>query len=782
MGAPEPSANQRRPVDPDRVDIILPEDFRMPPGGLHIRWPDGALEQEARLMDYKWYAALAYVRANRLNHNVIEGPHDRFGIIASGKGYNDTRQALHDLGLDDETCRRIGLRLHKVNVVWPLEATTTREFAEGLDEILVVEEKRQVIEYQIERGERHKVVAITIEGNRYFNTETLKERMYLRPASFLQFRHGRYSESFLERDVEAIESLYRSNGFRDVEVTSEIEHGIGGKANQMAIRIRINEGPQWLVEKLNVQGASEDNAATVLGMIQSQEGQPFSEFNSSIDRDNILDYYYNLGYPDAAFTYTFKPAQTPNRMILEYRITEGPQRFVRDVLIAGGLETTDEALVRDRLLIEPGDELSRSRILETQRRLYDLGIFARVNMSLQNPEGDEPRKYVLMDFEEARKWSVTGGVGAEIAKIGGCSTCLDAPAGSTGFSPRVSFGVTRRNFLGNGHIISFQSRASTLLKRGVLSYNAPQFRGDPDINLLFSGVYDDSRDVRTYSARRREGSVQIGQRWSRASTMLYRITYRRVSISDLKISDPVLIPQFLQPVRLGIVAGTYIQDRRDDPTDSHRGIYNTLDFGWATRLLASQEDFTRVLGHNATYHPFGLGSRYVLARSLTFGWMQKLGKTREIPLPERFFGGGPTSHRGFPSNQAGPRDLQSGFPLGGSAVLLNQVEFRYPLIGENISGSLFLDSGNVYSDLNKISLRVNQKGLDDFNYMVHALGFGLRYRTPVGPVRVDLAYSINPPRFFGCHGTLEQLLTSCPERRVQQISRFQFHFSLGQAF
>ena len=136
-------------VDPDRVDIVLPEDFQMPEGGLHIRWPDAPLEQEARLMDYKWYAALAYIRANRLNYNVIEGPNDRFGIIASGKAYNDTRQALHDLGLDDDTCRRIGLRLHKVNVVWPLEATITREFAEGLQEILVVEEKRQVIEYQL---------------------------------------------------------------------------------------------------------------------------------------------------------------------------------------------------------------------------------------------------------------------------------------------------------------------------------------------------------------------------------------------------------------------------------------------------------------------------------------------------------------------------------------------------------------------------------------------------------------------------------------------------------
>ena len=136
-------------VDAGRVQIVMPEDFQMPPGGLHIRWPDPALEQEARLMDFKWYAALAYIRANKLNYNVIEGPNDRFGIIASGKAYNDTRQALLDLGLDDATCRQLGIRLHKVNVVWPLEASMTRAFAQGLQEILVVEEKRQVIEYQI---------------------------------------------------------------------------------------------------------------------------------------------------------------------------------------------------------------------------------------------------------------------------------------------------------------------------------------------------------------------------------------------------------------------------------------------------------------------------------------------------------------------------------------------------------------------------------------------------------------------------------------------------------
>jgi len=136
-------------VDPDRVDIRLPEDFRMPAGGLNIRWPDSPLEMEARLLDYKLYAALAYCRTNRLNATVIDSPHARFGIVASGKAYLDTRQALVDLGLDEAACRQIGVRLFKCGMVWPLEARTIGEFAEGLTEILVIEEKRQVIEYQL---------------------------------------------------------------------------------------------------------------------------------------------------------------------------------------------------------------------------------------------------------------------------------------------------------------------------------------------------------------------------------------------------------------------------------------------------------------------------------------------------------------------------------------------------------------------------------------------------------------------------------------------------------
>ncbi len=136
-------------VDPEHVQTLLPEDFHMPAGGLNIRWPDTPLEMEARLLDYKLYAALAYCRTNRLNATVIDAPNARFGIVASGKAYLDTRQALTDLGLDEQACRAVGIRLFKCSMVWPLEAHTIGAFAQGLTEILVIEEKRQVIEYQL---------------------------------------------------------------------------------------------------------------------------------------------------------------------------------------------------------------------------------------------------------------------------------------------------------------------------------------------------------------------------------------------------------------------------------------------------------------------------------------------------------------------------------------------------------------------------------------------------------------------------------------------------------
>ncbi len=641
---------------------------------------------------------------------------------------------------------------------------------------------RQLVVFDVNRGPREKLVHVGVSGNRYFDTATIRERMAVRPAAFPHLRYGRFSDRMLEADVEAIAALYRANGFRDVQVRARVEHGYRGKRGHMAVHVEIEEGPQWRVASLKLEGVSPQHESAVRELLQSTEGQPFSEAAVAIDRENVLEYYANRGHADASFQWSWRESAEPHRVDLVFTISEGAQQFVRDILLSG-LRITDPALVRQRLLLAPGDPLSRSALLETQRRLYNLQVFAKVDAALQNPGGREREKYLLLDFDESRRYSLTTGFGAQIEKIGGDELSFEAPAGKPGFSPRVSFDIVRSNLWGNGHSLSLRSRVSTVQKRGILSYEAPQFRGSPDLNLLFSVMYDDSRDVRTFTARRQEGSIQLGQRLSRANTLLYRFTYRRVTVDPetLKIS-PLLIPLYSQPARLGILSGNFVADRRDDPTSATRGIYTTLDFGLASRAFGSQADFTRLLVQNSTYHPFGFGRRYVLARSATFGWLHNLREETEIPLPERFFAGGAESHRGFPQNQAGPRDLLTGFPLGGRALLLHKLELRFPLLGENLGGVLFQDAGNLYSGLNALSLRLQQRDVTDFDYMVHAVGFGIRYRTPIGPIRVDLAYTLNPPAFVGFKGTREELLFGGGVRTLQRIGHFQFHFSLGQAF
>ncbi|HYP13425.1 MAG TPA: BamA/TamA family outer membrane protein, partial [Bryobacteraceae bacterium] len=490
---------------------------------------------------------------------------------------------------------------------------------------------------------------------------------------------------------------------------------------------------------------------------------------------------FTNGFPDATLDVSATPAAEPARMSLRYAISPGNRQMVREVLISG-LRTTDPELVKQRIILEAGDPLSLTSLVEGQRRLYDLGIFARVDAALQNSEGETDHKYVLYRFEEARKISITGGIGAQIARIGRGSPSFDTPAGTAGFSPRVSFGLSRSNFLGVGHTISLQGRLSSIQRRGLLTYLAPQFKGNDELSLTFTGIYDDLRDVQTFNSRRIEGSIQLAQRLSKANTIQYRISQRRIRITDLKIT-PELIPLFSQPVQLATVSTTFIQDRRDDAVDARRGVYNTLDVALAANFFGdARTTFSRALGRNATYHR--IGREMVFARATSFGILQRASGA-DVPLPERFFSGGASSHRGFPDNQTGPRDLLTGFPIGGKALLINNHELRFPLLGDNVGGVFFHDAGTVYSDIRSVSLRVRQRNLQDFNYMVHAVGFGVRYRTPIGPVRVDLAYSVNSPRFMGLQGSFEELLI--PNNPLvkfvdQRINPFQFHFSLGQLF
>ncbi len=636
----------------------------------------------------------------------------------------------------------------------------------------------EVITYRIERGSRRRLAAIEIEGNRYFSRETIRSRLHIQPATFAS--RGLFRRALLRQDEESLRDLYFTNGFRQAEVNADLFEADNG---DLRVGFLIVEGPQTLVASLRLEGNLALTAEDLRSLTDYTEGQPYSELNVAGDRDNLLAVYFNEGFPEVRFDYEAVPAAEPHRVHLIYRLREGRQVRVRRVLTGGTQETRGE-VVRREIRMEPGEPLREGDVLETQRRLYNLGIFNRVAIAPQNPAGPDTEKTMLVLVEEARRWTLGIGGGIEFQRLGGGS---DPVGGGVRASPRGLFEISRANFAGRAHTLAFKARASSLQGRALVSYTAPGFFGRPAWSLLLTGFGDKTRDVRTFTSTRFETSVQLAQEWSLGTSLLYRYSFRRVKADSLRIS-PSQIPLFNQPTEISAFGVTWIRERRDNPADAARGSFYNFDVSLAAKPLGSGAGFLRLFFQNSTFHPVARG--VVFARSARIGIQQPLADTvsSDIPLPERFFAGGGTSLRGFGLNQAGPRDPQTGFPLGGQALLVFNQEIRFPMrlpwLKERLGGALFYDAGNVFSRARDISLRARpgaaQTLSGELNYFSHTIGFGFRYGTPIGPVRLDLGYQLNSAKF--CVPSTAPS-ASCPAGAgLTRLPRLQFFFNLGSIF
>ncbi|MGC2196391.1 MAG: POTRA domain-containing protein, partial [Terriglobales bacterium] len=680
--------------------------------------------------------------------------------------------------------------------------------------------------YVIDPGIRHKLVKVTIVGNKYFDQEALRSRMQVQPATRL-LSSGRFSQSLLASDLNGLRDLYQANGFRQVQIKSTVLDNYQGVEKRLAIKLDISEGPQTLVGEVKIVGNAKVPADDLLQKIDTAQGQPYSDYKLAGDRDTILNYYFNNGFPNATLEISTHPlAGTVDHIDVTFAIQEGEQFFVDRVLVSG-LVHTRPYVVQRKLKVTPGSSLSQEDMLKTQASLYDLGIFSQVDTAVQNPNGEDPSKNVLIDIREAKRYTFNYGVGLEV-QTGQPSTSAAVPQGKTGVSPRVSLEVTRLNFRGLNHTIIFKGHLGRLQQRALISYNAPGWLDNDKLTLSFTGFYDNTLDITTFTSKRLEGSAQIHQCFGSTdkcaagrppTEVVYSMTYRRVQASNLVITSN-LIPILSQPTRVGIPAFTLIRDRRDNPIESTKGTYTTLDAGVAATYFGSESDFSRLLLQNSNYYLFGRhrppAKRFVLARSTRLGIQNPFGKTvilepneappsgaNLIPLPERFLSGGGNSHRGFGLNQAGPRDLNTGFPLGGSALFLNQLELRLPpvdlpFVGNNISFALFHDMGNVFAkpaDMVDHLFRWRQKNPDlclhqdtytqcDFNYISHAVGVGVHYKTPIGPIRLDFGYNLNPPAFPSFQTVTNTVndQSTATQFVPQRASHFNFFFSIGQAF
>ena len=675
--------------------------------------------------------------------------------------------------------------------------------------------------YIIDEGARHKLARIDIAGNKYFPEELLRSLLQVQPAGRI-LSHGRYSQGLLNSDLRGLENMYRNNGFQQVKITGEALDNYRGQENLLVVKITVNEGPQTLVGALHIVGNAsipEDEFPA----LNTAPGQPFSESNVASDRDIVLNHYFNRGFPNASFEASAKPSpDQPNHMDVTFTLHEGNQVFVDQVLVSG-LDHTRPLIAQRELRVKTGDPLSQLGMLRTQQGLYNLGIFSQVDTAVQNPEGVERDKNVLVDVQEAKRYTFQYGVGLEF-QTGQPTVGANQPQGETGVSPRVSFEVTRLNFRGLNQTLTFKAHVGRLQQRGLISYDAPSLLNSRNWRGSITAFYDNTLDVTTFTSERLEGQVQAAETLTRAgngnpvSTLLYHLTYRRVRASNIEISSNQ-IPLLSQPTRVGIPGFTYIRDKRDNPLESTRGNYTTIDGGVATSYFGSEADFSRGLIQNSTYHSFGknrpAGKKFVFARSTRIGVETPFSNTAVIapgqslplnttliPLPERFFSGGGNSHRGFGLNQAGPRDPTSGFPLGGSALFLNNLELRLPpptlpFFQDNLSFAIFHDAGNVFNtghDMLHNLLRWRQKNPQfceqaktasqcDYSYISHAIGVGVRYKTPIGPVRFDFGYNLNPPKFPSTQTTIDPVTKVSTSVFVpQQASHFNVYFSIGQTF
>jgi outer membrane protein insertion porin family len=700
------------------------------------------------------------------------------------------------------------------------------------------------ITYTVDLGARRRVEQVSLEGNHYFDSETLKELLSVHAADPLD-RHGTYSQALVAADVAALETVYQNNGFSEVKITPETQSGADPAGTQpqtsatksgesLSVVYHIDEGQQQRVGVLRLDGVVKGDTNQLLALMNTAEGQLFSPQNLAGDRDALMTNYLGRGFDRVQVDVEQQTEENDHaRVDVTFHINEGQQIFVRKILLSG-LQYTRPDTVEKAITLHPGDPLSQTALAQIQRNLYEFALFNEVNTAIQNPNGDEPFKTVLVQLTEARRWTLTYGLGFEAQTGQPQNNCKNlenrgqecSPNGRPGVSPRILVDLTRNSVFGRDQSASIRGTYGLLEQNLNLLYQNPRFRGNRDFAFTLSGGFASSQDVTTYVASKLETGArwtqhfsQPGSLFSKANTFVYGFDFRRVKVAEDTLQVyPEAIPLLAQAVRVSGPGITWIRDTRDSPLDSHNGTYSSFQNFLSEYFFGAQAVFNRLDLSNSSYYAFNK-NRFVIARNTRYGQERAWGtdSQRLLPLPERLYAGGASSHRGFGSNAAGPRDPETGFPIGGAGALINSTEFRLPppilpFFGNALSFVLFEDMGNVFTNAGDAwisALRIHQpdrdtckviatvgdpesyqpagpttstgtQGICSFNYFSHAAGLGMRYHTPVGPIRFDFSYNLNPPIYpVNIDYALPDPYAS---PHVGQAQHFNFFFSLGQTF
>lgn len=628
--------------------------------------------------------------------------------------------------------------------------------------------------YEIDRGKKYKVDRITFHGNSDIPSARLAAHITVRKAHF--WNHGNLSQQLLKESVSNLGAIYREKGYEEAEIRSHVTK----RAPKIDVEFEIEEGAQTLVGNVTVTGNEHipHDELTAPKGFQLKAGAPYSPRLLLDDRNRISANYLDRGFPNVEVkTKIARHSDDTHKVDVTYEIAE--HQMVRvGQLVYLGQQHTRLSLIQKTAKLSAETPMKKVQMLGAESRLYDLNIFDWSSVGPRRPITDQSEESALVKVHEAKRTDIIYGFGFEVSHRGGnvpsgtvavpglptisLGNNQIAPSEATYASPRGSVEINRRNMRGLGETASASIVLSRLDQRFLTTYAQPHFVGS-QWSSLTSFSLERTTENPLFAASLGDATFQVERVVSRKNNTRLQLRYD----FNKTILSQLLVPELVLPqdrnVRLSTVSGSLIRDTRDRPLDAHRGIFATLNLGVTPTAFGSSANFTRLFGQFATYKSF---HSVVFANSIRLGLVKEFAGSF-IPTSQLFFSGGGTSLRGFPIDEAGPQRIvpfctglqnQTGcvnvtVPVGGNELFILNSELRFPLkIMKPLGGVVFYDGGNVYSAINFPNF-VN-------NYS-NTIGVGLRYATPIGPIRIDLGRNLNP---------------------VPGINPTQYFITLGQAF
>ncbi len=636
------------------------------------------------------------------------------------------------------------------------------------------------IVYQISKEKKHKVTDVEVAGNSKLKTPDLMAHVSVQKKHL--FSPGAYSEQLVRTSAKNLAAVYQSEGFSDVKVTPAVVKTAGN----IAVVFHVVEGPQDVVGTLQIEGADTfPKSKFAPGGLKLAPGQPYSQKFVGADRATIVSNYLKAGYLTSSFRETAKVASKsdPHHIDVVYHIYEGPEVHTGDVVTLGRVRTKQRLIDRDVAQIKPEQPLTETQLLTAESNLYNhTGVFDWAEVDPKRQITTQTKEDVLVKVHEAKKNTITYGFGFEVINRGGSvpSGTVALPnlppiglpsnfttSQTTFYGPRGTFQYTRNNVRGKGESISFTGFGGRLDQRGAAYYIDPNFFWSKWTSTAsFSAERNEENPI--FSSQQELGSYQV-QRFldtKKTDILFLRYSFSKTDLTRIEIPELVL-PQD-QHVRLSTLAANVTRDTRDNPLDAHKGVLQSIEVDFNTTKLGSSVNFAKLNTQVAYYK--GIFHNIVWANSVRIGLAQPFAGSR-VPLSEAFFTGGGNTLRGFPLDGAGPQRAiqvstvgsgqctspqnctQIQVPSGGNELLILNSELRIPLpIKQGLGVVAFYDGGNVFPTV----------GFHDFTSLYsNNVGVGLRYATPVGPVRIDLGRNLNP---------------------IPGIQATQYFISIGQAF